>query len=139
MNAFTTLRTAGVTTRAAAASTGISRATMDRATRSSSLPLPSPLPLVSQTASTQNAAPKNKLADVEEQQILAVLHSPEFIDQTPAEVYATLLERGQYLCSITTMFPHASRGRRPHGSCAGTTRSVTVVGKPATLPGLVRS
>ncbi len=104
MNAFTTLRAAGVTTRAAAALTGIARTTMDRATRSSPVPLPTPLPLAPQTAPTQNAVPKNKLSNAEEQQVIAVLHSPEFIDQAPAEVYATLLERGEYLCSIATMY-----------------------------------
>ncbi len=73
MNAFATLRAAGVTTRSAAALTGLARATMDRATRSSSTP--------QSAVSRTTAAPKNKLSDVEEQRILAVLHSPEFIDQ----------------------------------------------------------
>lgn len=97
MNAFATLRTAGLTTRAAAALTGISRATMDRAAQAASTPA-HPL------ARAGSPAPKNKLTGVEEQQVLAVLHSPEFIDQAPAEVYATLLERGEYLCSIASMY-----------------------------------
>ena len=33
-----------------------------------------------------------------------MLHSDEFVDQPPAEVYATLLSRGVYLASIRTMY-----------------------------------
>ena len=32
------------------------------------------------------------------------MHLPEFADQPPAEVYATLLGRGIYLASIRTMY-----------------------------------
>jgi putative transposase len=35
--------------------------------------------------------------------VLDVLHEPRFVDQAPAEVYASLLEEGRYLCSIRTM------------------------------------
>src|SRR5882724_3233787 len=35
--------------------------------------------------------------------VLAVLHEPRFVDLTPAEVYATLLEEGRYLCSEHAM------------------------------------
>jgi len=38
------------------------------------------------------------------EQILAVLHSDRFAEQPPAEVYATLLDEGTYLCSIRTMY-----------------------------------
>ena len=34
-----------------------------------------------------------------------VLHAPDFADQAPAEVYATLLDQGIFLCSIRTMYP----------------------------------
>ncbi len=34
---------------------------------------------------------------------LAVLHEPRFVDKAPAEVYATLLDAGRYLCSERTM------------------------------------
>ena len=37
-------------------------------------------------------------------QVLAQLRSPRFADQTPTEVYATLLDEGVYLCSIRTMY-----------------------------------
>ena len=36
--------------------------------------------------------------------VLDVLHSNRFIDQSPAEVYATLLDEGTYLCSTRTMY-----------------------------------
>ena len=36
--------------------------------------------------------------------VLAVLHEPRFVDLAPAEVYATLLDTGQYLCSERTMY-----------------------------------
>lgn len=39
----------------------------------------------------------------ERQQVLDVLHSGRFCDQAPAEVYATLLDEGAYLASISTM------------------------------------
>jgi putative transposase len=40
----------------------------------------------------------------ERQQVLDVLHSERFCDQAPAEVYATLLDEGAYLASISTMY-----------------------------------
>ena len=36
--------------------------------------------------------------------ILAVLHSDRFAELPPAEVYATLLDEGRYLCSMRTMY-----------------------------------
>ncbi len=36
--------------------------------------------------------------------VLAVLHEPRFIDQAPPQVYATLLDDGDYLCSLRTMY-----------------------------------
>ena len=36
--------------------------------------------------------------------VLAVLHEDRFMDHAPAEVYATLLDEGVYLCSIRTMY-----------------------------------
>ncbi len=37
-------------------------------------------------------------------QVLAVLHQDRFMDRAPAEIYATLLDEGVYLCSISTMY-----------------------------------
>ena len=36
--------------------------------------------------------------------VLAVLHEPRFVNLAPAEVYATLLDEGSYLCSERTMY-----------------------------------
>ena len=36
--------------------------------------------------------------------MLEVLHSDEFVDQAPHQVYAALLDRGIYLCSVRTMY-----------------------------------
>jgi len=38
-------------------------------------------------------------------QVLAELRGPRFADQTPTEVYATLLDEGIYLCRVRTMYP----------------------------------
>lgn len=48
--------------------------------------------------------PKRSLTEVERQAVLDVLHSPRFVDQSPTEVYATLLDERTYLCSARTMY-----------------------------------
>lgn len=45
-----------------------------------------------------------RLSDAERRHVIDVLDSEEFIDQPPREVYAALLSRGIYLCSIRTMY-----------------------------------
>ncbi len=55
--------------------------------------------------------PANKLTDAEQAQVLAVLRHDEFVDKAPAQVWATLLDDGQYLCSESTMY----RILRAHG------------------------
>jgi putative transposase len=40
----------------------------------------------------------------EQQAVLEQLRSPRFVDQAPAEIYATLLDEGIYHCSIRTMY-----------------------------------
>jgi putative transposase len=44
------------------------------------------------------------LVPAERQAVLEVLHSERFVDQSPAEVQATLLEEQTYLCSTRTMY-----------------------------------
>lgn len=44
------------------------------------------------------------LSQQERQQVLDVLHEERFVDKAPAEVYATLLDEGRYLCSERTMY-----------------------------------
>jgi putative transposase len=48
-------------------------------------------------------APPRRLADAERRRVLDVLHEPRFVDLAPAQVFATLLEQGRYLCSVRTM------------------------------------
>src|SRR5207302_11245757 len=44
------------------------------------------------------------LSQAERQAVLDMLHSERFRDAAPADVYATLLEEGTYLCSERTMY-----------------------------------
>ena len=48
--------------------------------------------------------PVRALAAAERETILAYLHQERFQDRSPAAVYATLLDEGQYHCSIRTMY-----------------------------------
>ncbi len=93
MGTYTELTSAGMTTRAAAALAGVSRATATRAKK----PAAEPSPGVA-------SAPMNKLSLAERSRVLEVLDSEEFVDEAPLQVYATLLERGEYLCSVSTMY-----------------------------------
>jgi putative transposase len=36
--------------------------------------------------------------------VLEVLHTPRFVDRSPAQAYATLLDDNTYLCSVRTMY-----------------------------------
>lgn len=45
-----------------------------------------------------------RLDDAERARVLQVLHSERFVDAAPAQVYATLLDEGDYLCSERTMY-----------------------------------
>ncbi len=92
MGTYTALRQAGVTDRAAAGLTGVSRATAHRSATAALRP------------ARETVAPANRLCPAEREAILAVLHSPEFVDTTPLQVYARLLDRDTYLCSVSTMY-----------------------------------
>lgn len=48
--------------------------------------------------------PPRALSPLEEQSVLDVLHVERFMDKAVPEVYATLLDEGKYLCSISTMY-----------------------------------
>ena len=47
--------------------------------------------------------PARALTGAQQQVVVDLLHAPRFADQTPAEIYATLLDDGVYHCSIRTM------------------------------------
>jgi len=49
-------------------------------------------------------SPPRTLCPQEREAVVETLNSEEFLDKTPVEVYATLLERDVYLCSIRTMY-----------------------------------
>jgi putative transposase len=44
------------------------------------------------------------LSAIERERLLAVLNSERFADMAPAAIYATLLDEGQYLASVRTMY-----------------------------------
>jgi putative transposase len=48
--------------------------------------------------------PPRRLTQEEAQQALDLLHSERFVDRSPAEVYATLLDEGVYVCSERTLY-----------------------------------
>jgi len=62
--------------------------------------------------------PPRRLSDAERDRVMQTLCSDEFVDRSPRAVYAMLLERGEYLCSVRTMYRvlaerRAVRERRP--------------------------
>jgi putative transposase len=48
--------------------------------------------------------PARALSQPERQEVLDVLHSERFVDVSPEETWATLLDEGSYLCSPRTMY-----------------------------------
>lgn len=52
---------------------------------------------------TQRRSPR-RLSAAEEAAVLETLNSERFADMAPAEVHATLLDEGTYLCSVRTMY-----------------------------------
>lgn len=90
MGTYKELLGAKVPSRKAAALTGVSRATAGRRT----------LPGIRR----ERAEPANKLGAAERAKLLAVLDSPEYVDQAPLQVYAGLLDEGTYLASPSTMY-----------------------------------
>jgi putative transposase len=82
--------------RAACRALGVAQATHYRRHRRSPAPPPPPRP-------ARKPQPR-ALSTQERQRILEVLHSPRFCDVAPAEVWATLLDEGVYLASVSTMY-----------------------------------
>jgi putative transposase len=58
----------------------------------------------SPTVSASRPSPARALRPAERDAILARLHEERFQDRSPAAVYATLLDEGEYHCSIRTMY-----------------------------------
>lgn len=72
---------------------GLSRATLHRRAH------PAP-----RGVRTPREGPEWTLNPAERQAFLDVAHSLPFIDKTAAEIFYTVLDRGEYLCSIRTMY-----------------------------------
>ncbi|MFD3736255.1 IS3 family transposase [Streptomyces sp. NPDC058632] len=106
----------------ACAALGVSRATYYRHHRRSPAP--------ARPRQERRRHPR-ALTPEEEIRVLDVLHSPEFADMAPAEIYAILLDRGVYLCSESTMY----RLLRRHGEVRERRRQA--VHPPRTVPELL--
>jgi putative transposase len=57
-----------------------------------------------QAPAQDRPTPERALSAAERQAVLDTLHSEPFADKAPAEVWATLLDEGTYLCSQRTMY-----------------------------------
>ena len=55
-------------------------------------------------AAAHRPRPPLALSSAERERVLAVLNSERFADMAPAAIYATLLDEGQYLASVRTMY-----------------------------------
>jgi putative transposase len=66
---------------------------------------PDPVPADAEpTAQRQRSKPARALSDEEKAEVRSVLNSERFVDQSPREVYATLLDEEAYLCHWRTMY-----------------------------------
>lgn len=52
----------------------------------------------------RRVVPPLALSGKEQAAVLEVLHSERFVDQAPYEIYNALLDEGNYLCSVRTMY-----------------------------------
>lgn len=99
--------------RALGTALGLSRATVYRAQRRARR---------AETPAARRRPPARALSATERATVLDVLHTARFVDLAPAQVYATLLDEGTYLCAERTMYPvladaqevRARRAQRRH-------------------------
>lgn len=85
----------GVGRQAACAALGIPRSSFYRRRQ---------MPRCAETVPPPRPTPPRALALLEKERVRARLDSPRFQDEAPREVYATLLDEGEYLCSWRTMY-----------------------------------
>jgi putative transposase len=92
-----------VGTKAACVAVGRARATHYRHQRRRPPPQAAPR---SSSSSSSPAAPRGPraLSEVERAAVFGALHSGRFVDAAPPTVYATLLDEGRYLASVSTMY-----------------------------------
>jgi len=62
------------------------------------------VPLKPGTSRTEPRIPSWSLSNEQRQEVLDIVHSDRFIDRSPWAVYAALLDEGNYLCSVRTMY-----------------------------------
>ena len=87
-------RPEGVSVAEACRAIGLPRATLYRSRK----------PRAERRRPIQRRPDPRRLSDEERRIVIETLTSREFVDQPPAEVFATLLSRGVYLASIRTMY-----------------------------------
>jgi putative transposase len=85
-----------MSTKIACALAGKSRATLYRQRN--------PAPPVERPARSIRLAHPAELSQAERAAVLAVLNSERFVDRSPAQVWAILLDEGVYLASVSTMY-----------------------------------
>jgi putative transposase len=95
MQAAITLPANSGLTASACAALGLARASVYRARARLLRPPPS---------SPAKLPPPRALGPEERSHVLDLLRTPRFVDLAPAEIYATLLDEGVYLCSIRTIY-----------------------------------
>jgi len=94
VNAIASLRTQGIPAHEACDAMGVPRATYYRRQR----PRPT-------SAARAHPTPPRALSPMERQRVLEVLHSERFVDRSPAQIAAALLDEDEtYLCSSRTMY-----------------------------------
>lgn len=80
---------------AACRALGVSRGTLYRARQAATEPSETP---------SERPAPPRAMSDTEKAEVRDVLNSERFQESAPRQVYATLLDEKQYLCSWRTMY-----------------------------------
>ena len=95
IEAFDTLRS-GLAVSVACQALGVPRASIYRARRRRRS--------IVVRATTARPRPLLALNEAERERVLAVLNSERFADMAPPAIYATLLDQGQYLASVRTMY-----------------------------------
>ena len=61
-------------------------------------------PALEDAPKTEPVIPSWSLSSEERQCVLDLLHTDRFVDQSPREIYATMLDEGTYLCSVRSMY-----------------------------------
>lgn len=62
----------------------------------------------------RRVAPANKLSEAERQQILVVANSAEFASSPPSQIVPTLVDRGEYLASESTLYRILKAAQQQH-------------------------